>query len=177
MQGNGSIDDQVMKDNQEDRDEGESMDPKESRDEDPMESQTGKKYTLKTTKGKKMAKMFASFCCLSKSNANTIVVHFGVSMLDNWLTLWKALKVYIHLVAEHTCPDDTKHCPHHNTTGSIVPMGLQLLLLDLLAPRCIPAGDAMHIPMIYFLKNKHFDLIHLQMEYEEHGKLSLKSIS
>ena len=57
-------------------------DPKESGEEDPVSGQTGKEYTPRTEKGKEMARMFVSFCRLSKSSANTIVVYFGVSMMD-----------------------------------------------------------------------------------------------
>ena len=61
-------------------------DPKESRQEDPVSGQTGKEYVPKTEKGKEMARILVSFCCLSKSSANTIVVYFGVSTMDKLLT-------------------------------------------------------------------------------------------
>ena len=38
--------------------------------------------TPKTERGKEMATMLVSFCHLSKSSANTIVVNFGVSTMD-----------------------------------------------------------------------------------------------
>ena len=38
-------------------------------------------------------------------------------------------------------------------------------------------GDPKSYPMIYFLKKEHFELMHMQMEREEHSKISLKSIS
>ena len=47
-----------------------------------MNGQTGKEYAPKAEKCKEMARMLVSFCCLSKSTANTVVVYFGVSMMD-----------------------------------------------------------------------------------------------
>ena len=64
------------------KDDNKEEDPKESGEEDPVNGQTGKEYTPKTKKGKEMARMFISFCRLSKSSANTIVVYFGVSTMD-----------------------------------------------------------------------------------------------
>ena len=57
-------------------------DPKESMEKDLVNGQTGKEYTPKTEKGKEVARMLIHFCHLSKSSANTIVVYFGVSMMD-----------------------------------------------------------------------------------------------
>lgn len=52
--------------------------------EDTMEGQEGKKCTPKTTKGMEM-----DFCCLSKSNNNTIVVYFGMSTMDKLADFWE----------------------------------------------------------------------------------------
>ena len=57
-------------------------DPIESGEDDPVSSHTGKEYVPKTKKGKEIARMLVSFCRLSKSIANTIVVYFGVSTMD-----------------------------------------------------------------------------------------------
>ena len=47
-----------------------------------MNGQTRKDYNPKIVKGKEMARMFISFCCLLKSCASTIVVYFDVSMME-----------------------------------------------------------------------------------------------
>ena len=61
-----------MKANQEESDENENMDSKESRHRDLVEGQTGKEYTPTTVKGRQMANMLTSICCLSKSNATDL---------------------------------------------------------------------------------------------------------
>ena len=65
-----------------DDDDEEEMPPAESEDEDPLEGQNGRDYVPRTAKGQQMAQMLIDFCGLSKSNANTIVVYFGVSTMD-----------------------------------------------------------------------------------------------
>ena len=70
-----------MKDNNAE-DNGKDEDSKESGEEDPMNSQTGKDYTPKTVKGKEMASMHDSFCRHPKSTTVTIVVYFGVSTIN-----------------------------------------------------------------------------------------------
>ncbi len=47
-----------------------------------VNGQTRMEYTTKTGKGREKVRMLVSFCCLSKSSANTIVVYCGVSMMD-----------------------------------------------------------------------------------------------
>ena len=70
----------MVEDNSEDS--NEDKDSKESREEDTVNGQTMKEYSLKTVKGKEMTRMLISFCCFSKSSANTIVDYFGVSIMD-----------------------------------------------------------------------------------------------
>ena len=79
--GQGGSDDEEMASNDHE-DNKDEEDSKESKEEDPVSGQTGKEYVPKTEKGKEMARMLVSFCRLSKSSANTIVVYFGVSMMD-----------------------------------------------------------------------------------------------
>ena len=74
----GSSDDKEMKDEDTEGNNNEGN-PKESREEDPMDGQTGKDNTPKTVKGKETARLLVSFCHLPKSSTNTIVVYFGVS--------------------------------------------------------------------------------------------------
>ena len=89
--GGGGGADQGSSDNEEMRgsnhkDSSKEEDPKESAEEDPVSGQTGKEYTPKSKNGKEMTKMHVSFCRLSKSSPNIIVVYFGVSTMDKLLT-------------------------------------------------------------------------------------------
>ena len=149
-----------------------------------MSGQIGKAYVPKTEKGKEMARMLVSFCCLSKSSANTIVVYFGVSTMDTLADFceehWK--DTFIQWQKHHTCPDGLERvlvlsqpqqdrircvawaCRYHRQI--IWPPGAFL-----------QPGDPKPYPMIYFLKKEHFELMHAQMEHEEQGKISLKSMS
>ena len=84
-----------MKANQEESDENENMDSKESRHRDLVEGQTGKEYTPTTVKGRQMANMLTSICCLSKSNATDlwcvhIVWHvtFCCGVDGMWILIW-----------------------------------------------------------------------------------------
>ena len=103
--GRGSSDDQEMGEG--DREDVNEEDPKESGEEDPVSGQTGKEYVSKTKEGKEMARMLVSFCHLSKSSANTIVVYFGVSTMDKLADFreehWK--DTFVQWQKCHTCPD------------------------------------------------------------------------
>ena len=83
--GQESSDNKEMRDNYH-KDNDDEEDPKEYGEEDPVNDQTAKECTPRMKKGKEMARMFVSFCHLSKSSDNTIVVYFGVSTMENWLT-------------------------------------------------------------------------------------------
>lgn len=105
-----SSDDKVMKDRGKDEDNNNDNNPEEFRDKCPMDSQTGKDYTPKTTKGKEMANMLVSFCHLSKSSTNSIMVYVGVSTMDKLAEFcaehWK--DTFIQWQKCHTCPDGTE---------------------------------------------------------------------
>ena len=87
------------------KDNSKDEDPKESGEEDPMDSQTRKDYTPKTVKGKEMEWMLVSFCHHPKSSVNTIVVYFGVSMMDKLTDFheehWKDM--FVQWQKCHTC--------------------------------------------------------------------------
>ena len=73
--GDGDPDNSDSESESDEMDEDEDEEPKE----DPSTGQQGKEYHPKTNNGKAMAKMFVSFCQLSRANARAIVVFFGVS--------------------------------------------------------------------------------------------------
>ena len=75
-----------------------------------MNGQTKKEYTPKTKKGKAMARMLVSFCCLSKSSAKTIVVYFGMSTMDKLADFhedhWK--DTFVQWQKCYTCSDGSE---------------------------------------------------------------------
>ena len=102
--------------------EDDEEDPEESGEEDPVNGQIGKEYAPKTAKGKEMARMLKSFCHLSKSSANTIVVYFGVSPMDKLADFceehWEDM--FVQWQKHHTCSVVRSEClsfPHHNKIG------------------------------------------------------------
>ena len=72
-----------------------------------MNGQTGKEYTLKTEQGKEMARMLVSFCCLSNSSDNTIVVYFDVSTIDKLADFYKEhwKNMFVQWQKHRICPN------------------------------------------------------------------------
>lgn len=79
--GGDYLGDKDLKDEQERNDEDKGKDSKESGVEHSMDGQNGKDYTQNTDKGNELAKILISFCPLSKSSANAVLVYFGMSTM------------------------------------------------------------------------------------------------
>ena len=149
-----------------------------------MNEQTRKEYTPKTKKAKEMARMLISFCRLSKSSANTIVVYFGVSTMDKLADFhkehWK--DTFVQWQKCHTCPNGSEQAlvlsPPQQDRIRCVAWACHYHCWIFWPPSTfLQPGDPKPYPMIYFLKKEHFEPMRMQMKHEEHGKISLKSIS
>ena len=156
-------------------------DPEEDEQEDPSDGQAGRTYTPRTEGGKAMAKMLRKFCRLTKADANAIVVYFGVYSENRLAEFqeahWK--DTFAQWQKRHTCPDGTERamvlsppqqdrircaawaCRHKRRLGW--PPGT-------ISPRNLEAR------MVSLLTKDHFEAIRAQMEREEEGKVTLKSI-
>ena len=131
-----------------------------------------------------MVRIFTSFCCLSKSSANTIVVYFGVSTMNKLANFHEdhGRDTFVHWQKCHTCPSSLEQvlvlsppqqdriwcaawaCHYYHQI--FWPPGAFLWL-----------GDPKPYHMICFLRKEHCEPMRMQMKHEEPGKISLKSIS
>lgn len=131
--GSSSDDEKIMYSNDEKNDDS-NKDSKESGDKDPIDAQDGRDNTPKTTRRKEITKMLLSFCHLTKSSANAIVVYFGVSKMDKLADIheehWKDM--FVRWQNCHTWSDSMEHAIislHHNKTGSCVWHGLAIITI------------------------------------------------
>lgn len=157
------------------------VDPEEEEPEDLSEGQAGRTYKARTEGGKAMAKMLKNFCRLTEADAHAIIVFFGMYCEKRLAKFqeshWK--DTFAQWQKQHMCPDGTERamvlsplqqdrircaawaCRHKRRLGW--------------PPASISPWDA-DIQMIEHLSKEHFEAIWAQMEQEEEGKITLKSI-
>lgn len=138
--GSGKRDNDEMKDNDEDEDV--EIDPAESDDKDPVTGQAGKDSIphTHTMKGKEMAKILISFCFLSKSKANTILVYFSMSKMDksanfheeHWKDTFSNGRSDIPAQTAQSMP---LFYLHHNKTESSGQHGIDITTVEYSAPQ------------------------------------------
>ena len=84
----------------------------------------------------------------------------------------------------HTCPDGAEHAivlspPQQAGVGAQNWLAITNYHCQFFCPHSalLQPGNLKPIPMNYFLKNEHIELIHAQMEHDKQDKILLKSVS